>query len=193
MTDQMLHCLPDSDKRLSLQLSELTAPREDNCTRAPSSLGSSAPCHCSHLKCVSLINAADSRITISRNFWLPMADARCQILKISSYHLSLLLWLPQTWMETSPSSEQKLSQESDGHTPPASCHLSKTSSKTQQHLCNNLIALVKVHVSHALVLILFQKPPANVTKSRPVVQKFQPLRQPVSFRLPLFQKPFKLL
>lgn len=105
------------------------------------------------------VNAADRSITISRNFWLSIADARCQTLKRSSYHLSLLLWLPQTWMQTSPSSEQKLSQESDGHTSPASNHLSKTS-KSQQLLCNNLNALVMVLMY--LLWFCFRNPPPTL-------------------------------
>lgn len=112
--DQVCHCLPDSDRKLGLRLSgwqllvKMTvlrlfpalAPHTDLLpviVRTWKVLGS--------LWMVS-VNAADRGITSSHNFgsqWqmLPARQWR------SSYHLSLFLWLPQTWTPISLSSDHQ--------------------------------------------------------------------------------------
>lgn len=71
------------------------------------------------------VNAADRGITIFHNFWLPMADARCQTLKRSSYHLSLFPVAATDLDAEHPHSRN--SPKSLMVALSASCHVSKTS------------------------------------------------------------------
>lgn len=110
--DQVCHCLPDSDRKLGLRLSGWRLLVKMTVLRLFPAL---AP-HTDLLPVIvhtwkvlgslwmASVNAADRGITSSHNFgsqWqmLPARQWR------SSYHLSLFLWLPQTWTPISLSSD----------------------------------------------------------------------------------------
>lgn len=138
------------------------------------------------------VNAADRGITSSHNFWLPMADACCQTVE------ELLSFVTFSMAATDLDPDQLVLRPKTSHRslpvtlclPAIICQLTQETMlkvfSLQWWSCH-LNAFDKVTVSRVLcwfffsyVVILFQKSFPYITKSRTMVQKFQPFHRPVS-------------